>query len=87
MRHGLTDAGRVLNRLSSDTATADDSLPFIMNLLLANLAALLGSLVVLAYGQPLLLLALLPLAYAYDRLQAQLPLDLGPQQFESNLVK
>ncbi len=66
-------AGRVLNRLSSDTATADDSLPFIMNLLLANLVALLGSLVVLAYGQPLLLVALLPLAYAYHRLQVQDP--------------
>eukprot|EP00887_Chlorella_sp_A99_P004434 scaffold30.g4434.t1 len=32
-----TPAGRILNRFSSDTATVDDSLPFIANILLANM--------------------------------------------------
>ena len=40
----VTSAGRVLNRFSSDMATADDSLPFIMNILLANLFGLAGKL-------------------------------------------
>ena len=63
-------AGRILNRFSSDTATADDSLPFIANLLLANLAALTGVLLVLAYTQPLLTLLVVPLGVAYLNLQA-----------------
>ena len=40
----MTSAGRLLNRFSSDTATADDSLPFIMNILFANLFGLAGNL-------------------------------------------
>lgn len=54
-----------MNRFSSDTATVDDSLPFILNILLANLAALAGILAVLAYSQPLLLVSFLPLAIVY----------------------
>lgn len=58
-----------MNRFSSDTATADDSLPFIANILLANAASLLGVLAVLAYSQPVILLLLLPLATVYYFLQ------------------
>lgn len=36
--------GRILNRLSSDTYTVDDSLPFILNILLAQFFGLLGKL-------------------------------------------
>eukprot|EP00891_Asterochloris_glomerata_P003413 jgi/Astpho2/3413/e_gw1.00054.14.1_t len=65
----ITSAGRVLNRFSSDTATADDSLPFIMNILFANLFGLAGILVVLCLSQPLLLPTLLPLGLMYRYLQ------------------
>jgi ATP-binding cassette, subfamily C (CFTR/MRP), member 10 len=38
----LTPAGRLLNRFSSDTYTIDDSLPFIMNILLAQVFGVIG---------------------------------------------
>lgn len=38
-------------RLSSDLYTIDDSLPFILNILLANFVGLLGIAVVLSYVQ------------------------------------
>ncbi|ELW66013.1 Multidrug resistance-associated protein 7 [Tupaia chinensis] len=40
-----TPSGRILNRFSSDVSCADDSLPFILNIFLANAAGLLGLLV------------------------------------------
>lgn len=39
----ITPVGRILNRFSSDTNTIDDSLPFILNILLAQLASLIGT--------------------------------------------
>jgi len=44
-------SGRILNRLSSDLYTVDDSLPFILNIFVANFFSLLGTLVVLSYSQ------------------------------------
>ena len=41
----MTPLGRILNRFSSDTYTIDDSLPFILNILLAQLFGLLGEFV------------------------------------------
>lgn len=61
--------GRVLNRFSSDVACVDDSLPFILNILLANAAGLLGLLAVLGSGLPWLLLLLPPLSVIYYRVQ------------------
>ncbi|KAL0039364.1 hypothetical protein WJX79_004967 [Trebouxia sp. C0005] len=61
--------GRVLNRFSSDTATADDALPFTLNILLANIFGLVGTVVVLCLSEPYLLLALIPLAILYKYLQ------------------
>lgn len=40
----LTPAGRLINRFSSDTYTVDDSLPFILNILLAQTFGLIGEL-------------------------------------------
>ncbi|XP_012496395.1 PREDICTED: multidrug resistance-associated protein 7 [Propithecus coquereli] len=64
-----TPTGRVLNRFSSDVACVDDSLPFILNILLANMAGLLGLLAVLGSGLPWLLLLLPPLSIIYYRVQ------------------
>lgn len=62
--------GRLLNRFSSDLYAVDDSLPFILNILLANAFNLLGMLVIMSYGLPWVLLPLLPLAAFYYRTQA-----------------
>ncbi|XP_020082165.1 ABC transporter C family member 13 isoform X1 [Ananas comosus] len=62
-------SGRVLNRLSSDLYTIDDSLPFILNILLANFFGLLGIAFVLSYAQILFLLLLVPFGYIYRKLQ------------------
>uniref|UniRef100_A0A672GC19 ATP-binding cassette, sub-family C (CFTR/MRP), member 10 n=1 Tax=Salarias fasciatus TaxID=181472 RepID=A0A672GC19_SALFA len=64
-----TPVGRVLNRFSSDLYGIDDSLPFILNILLANGASLLGALAVMGWGLPWVLLPLAPLALAYHRTQ------------------
>uniref|UniRef100_U3BSA8 ATP-binding cassette sub-family C member 10 n=1 Tax=Callithrix jacchus TaxID=9483 RepID=U3BSA8_CALJA len=64
-----TPTGRILNRFSSDVACVDDSLPFILNILLANAAGLLGLLAVLGSGLPWLLLLLPPLSIIYYKVQ------------------
>uniref|UniRef100_A0A8C2YRI5 ATP-binding cassette sub-family C member 10 n=1 Tax=Chinchilla lanigera TaxID=34839 RepID=A0A8C2YRI5_CHILA len=64
-----TPTGRVVNRFSSDVACVDDSLPFLLNILLANAVGLLGLLVVLGSGLPWLLLLLPPLSIVYHRVQ------------------
>ncbi|KAM6939603.1 ATP-binding cassette sub-family C member 10 [Xenentodon cancila] len=64
-----TPLGRILNRFSSDLYTIDDSLPFILNILLANIFSLLGMLVVMSYGLPWVLVPLLPLTLLYHRTQ------------------
>lgn len=65
-----TPVGRMLNRFSSDLYSIDDSLPFILNILLANGFGLLGMLVVMGFGLPWMLPPLLPLALLYYRTQA-----------------
>ncbi|KAH8376592.1 hypothetical protein KR093_000185, partial [Drosophila rubida] len=65
----VTSVGRILNRFSSDTNTVDDSLPFIMNILLAQLAALVGSLCVSLYAIPWLALIVVPMVPIYLNLQ------------------
>ncbi|KAM9792208.1 ATP-binding cassette sub-family C member 10 [Neosynchiropus ocellatus] len=65
----VTPLGRILNRFSSDLYSVDDSLPFILNILLANVSGLLGTLLVVGLGLPWVLLPLLPLALLYHRTQ------------------
>ncbi|KAF8698000.1 hypothetical protein HU200_035504 [Digitaria exilis] len=62
-------SGRILNRLSSDLYAVDDSLPFILNIFVANFFSLLGTLVILSYSQVSFLLVLLPLWLIYRKLQ------------------
>uniref|UniRef100_A0A667ZN88 ATP-binding cassette, sub-family C (CFTR/MRP), member 10 n=1 Tax=Myripristis murdjan TaxID=586833 RepID=A0A667ZN88_9TELE len=64
-----TPLGRVLNRFSSDLYSVDDSLPFVLNILLANVFGLLGMLVVMTCGLPWVLVPLLPLGLLYHRTQ------------------
>ncbi|KAJ9574989.1 hypothetical protein L9F63_007846, partial [Diploptera punctata] len=65
----VTPVGRILNRFSSDMYAIDDSLPFIMNILLAQFFGLLGTLVITIYGMPWLILILAPLVPIYHWLQ------------------
>lgn len=60
-----TPVGRIVNRFSSDQYAIDDSLPFIANILLANLIGLLGTLVVICYSTPLASLTYIPLGIIY----------------------
>ncbi|XP_062980311.1 ATP-binding cassette sub-family C member 10 isoform X2 [Elgaria multicarinata webbii] len=64
-----TPTGRILNRFSSDLYCVDDSLPFILNIFLANIFGLLGMLVMITYGLPWIGLVLLPLAAIYYSIQ------------------
>ncbi|TYZ59848.1 hypothetical protein PybrP1_005790 [[Pythium] brassicae (nom. inval.)] len=64
-----TPVGRVLNRLSGDTYAVDESLPFILNIFLKDAADVVGSLVILFYGNRLVLLLLVPLSALYFQLQ------------------
>uniref|UniRef100_A0A672PFU0 ATP-binding cassette, sub-family C (CFTR/MRP), member 10 n=1 Tax=Sinocyclocheilus grahami TaxID=75366 RepID=A0A672PFU0_SINGR len=64
-----TPLGRILNRFSSDIYSVDDSLPFVLNILLANVFGLLGMLLVMCYGLPWVLLPLLPMGVLYYQTQ------------------
>ena len=64
-----TPAGRVLNRFSSDLYTVDSSLPFILNIFLAQVFGVVGVIVVVCASLPLFLLFLIPLAAFYHRVQ------------------
>lgn len=65
----VTPTGRILNRFSSDTYTVDDTLPFILNILLAQLFNLIGVICVTIYGLPWICLILVPLIPVYHWLQ------------------
>lgn len=66
-----TPVGRILNRLSGDTYAVDESLPFILNIFLKDLADVLGALAILFYGNKFVLLLLVPLSLFYFRLQSR----------------
>ncbi|XP_076226546.1 ATP-binding cassette sub-family C member 10 isoform X2 [Nomia melanderi] len=61
--------GRIINRFSSDTYTIDDTLPFIGNILLAQLFGLFATIIVTTYGLPWILLVLAPLIPVYHWIQ------------------
>lgn len=61
--------GAISNRLSKDTNAIDDALPFIANVLLAQIFQLIGAAVIMAYNDPIILLPLALVCIAYHRLQ------------------
>ncbi|XP_055637767.1 ATP-binding cassette sub-family C member 10 [Toxorhynchites rutilus septentrionalis] len=63
--------GRILNRFSSDVYTVDDTLPFILNILLAQFFGLMGALAISLYAMPWLGLLVIPLCPIYLTLQNQ----------------
>ncbi|XP_052895366.1 ATP-binding cassette sub-family C member 10 isoform X1 [Anopheles moucheti] len=65
----IVPLGRILNRFSSDVYTVDDTLPFIMNILLAQCFGLLGALLISLYAMPWLGLLIVPLVPIYLSLQ------------------
>ncbi|XP_046809062.1 ATP-binding cassette sub-family C member 10 [Lucilia cuprina] len=65
----VTSVGRILNRFSSDTYTVDDSLPFILNILLAQVVGLVGSVFISLYAMPWLSLVVIPMVPVYLSLQ------------------
>lgn len=65
----ITPVGRILNRFSSDIYTIDDSLPFILNILLAQFFSVIGMIFITIYGLPWVWLALAPLIPVYHWLQ------------------
>lgn len=64
-----TPVGRLTNRFGKDSNTIDDSLPFIMNILLAQCFLLLGSCFVMAVNDPPILILLVLVAVIYHRMQ------------------
>nr|QBM06364.1 ATP-binding cassette sub-family C member 7 [Daphnia magna] len=64
-----TPVGRILNRLSSDVYAIDESLPFVLNIFLAQIFGLLGTIIVTCVGIPWISLLLLPLGFIYFNLQ------------------
>ncbi|CAB3994460.1 multidrug resistance-associated 7-like [Paramuricea clavata] len=65
----VTPIGRVVNRFSSDTYSIDDSLPFMMNIFMAQLFGVAGTICITCYGLPWFLVVLLPLAFLYYKIQ------------------
>jgi len=64
-----TPVGRILNRFSSDVFSVDDTLPFILNIFLAQSFSLLGVVVVCCYGLPYIVLLIAPLTVIYYVIQ------------------
>ncbi|XP_013401317.1 multidrug resistance-associated protein 7 [Lingula anatina] len=66
----VTPIGRVVNRFSSDVYCIDDSLPFMMNILLAQFYGVLGTVAITCYGLPWFMVLLVPLTIIYYFIQS-----------------
>ena len=61
--------GRVINRLSSDMYTVDDSLPFMLNIFLAQASSLVAIVAVSCFAVPMFTVVLVPLSLVYFFIQ------------------
>ena len=64
-----TPIGRIINRFSSDIYCVDDSLPFILNIFLAQAYGVFGVVIICCYGLPYFALVIAPLAVIYYYIQ------------------
>ena len=67
----VTPLRQILNRFSSDLSTEDGSLPFILNIFLANMFGVVEPLIVTVYAVPWICAMLLPLTILYINIQAR----------------
>ncbi|XP_078398933.1 ATP-binding cassette sub-family C member 10 isoform X1 [Cetorhinus maximus] len=65
----ITPIGRIVNRFSSDLYCVDDTLPFILNIFLASTYGLFGTILMISYSLPWILLILVPLVILYFYMQ------------------
>ncbi|ESO85415.1 hypothetical protein LOTGIDRAFT_183817 [Lottia gigantea] len=64
-----TPLGRIVNRFSSDIYSIDDSLPFILNIFLAQAYGIFGTIIITCYGLPWFAIILVPLGLLYYKIQ------------------
>ncbi|XP_078069644.1 ATP-binding cassette sub-family C member 10 [Mustelus asterias] len=64
-----TPIGRIVNRFSTDLCSVDDTLPFILNIFLATSYGLFGTILMICYSLPWILLILVPLIIIYFYMQ------------------
>lgn len=65
----ITPVGRILNRFSSDTYTVDDNLPFMLNILLAQVFGLLGAIATTLFALPWVTIVVVPMLPIYLSVQ------------------
>ncbi|XP_072165776.1 ATP-binding cassette sub-family C member 10-like [Diadema setosum] len=65
----VTPVGRIINRFSSDVFTVDFSLPFVLNILLAQAFSFLGTVAITCYGLPWFTPCLIPIGILYYIIQ------------------
>jgi len=64
-----TSLGKIVNRFGKDTFCVDDQLPFILNIVLAQVFLLLGSFVIMLYSDLWVIIIIIPIGIAYYRMQ------------------
>ncbi|XP_071962252.1 ATP-binding cassette sub-family C member 10-like [Antedon mediterranea] len=64
-----TPIGRLINRFSSDVYSVDKDLPFMLNIFLAQLYGVLGTVVITCYTLPWFILVLVPILIVYYLIQ------------------
>jgi ATP-binding cassette subfamily C (CFTR/MRP) protein 10 len=64
-----TSVGKIVNRFGSDMERVDDQLPFMLNIVLAQIFLLLGSFIVIAITDPLVIIVIVVVSVIYYRLQ------------------
>ena len=67
--YDVTPSGRIINRISTDMYSVDDSLPFILRIFVAYLLNLIGIFAITCYSLPWMIFAILPIAIIYYRIQ------------------